>query len=88
MWKNILLCVMDENGMKMIMDELFREHSQQVLFCKKLKKRNRIQYIYVSLLWTICHMKYSNYTWIIILDFNFATFKPYKIWDYIKFNGT
>jgi hypothetical protein len=50
MWKNILLCVMDENGMKMIMDELFREHSQQVLFCKKLKKRNRIQYIYVSLL--------------------------------------
>jgi hypothetical protein len=34
----------------MTMDELFHEHLQQVLFCKKLNKGNRIQEIYVGLL--------------------------------------
>jgi len=34
----------------MKMDELFHEHSQQVLFCEKLNKRNKIQEIYVGLL--------------------------------------
>jgi hypothetical protein len=47
----------------MTMDEFFHEHSQQVLFCKKMNKRNRIQEIYVGLLWPICHMKCSSYTW-------------------------
>jgi hypothetical protein len=37
-------------GMKMTMDELFHEHSQQVLFCKKMNQKNRIQEIYVGLL--------------------------------------
>jgi hypothetical protein len=32
------------------MDELFHEHSQQVLFCKKLNKKNMIQEIYFGLL--------------------------------------
>ncbi len=38
---------------KMTMDELLHENSQQVLFCKKLNKRNMIKEIYVGLLWTI-----------------------------------
>jgi hypothetical protein len=33
----------------MTMDELFHEHSQQVLYCKKLKKI-KIEEIYVGLL--------------------------------------
>jgi hypothetical protein len=72
MWKNILPHVMDEwylqikCGWNMTMDELFHEHSQQVLFCKNLNKRNKIQEIYVGLLWTIHHMKCSSYTWISI----------------------
>ncbi len=34
----------------MTMEELFHEHSQQALFCKKMNKTNKIQEIYVSLL--------------------------------------
>jgi hypothetical protein len=74
-------------GWKMTMDELFHEHSQLVLFCKKMNKK-RIQKIYVGLLWPISHMKCSSYTWTSISYSNFVASKPYKIWDYIKFKGT
>jgi hypothetical protein len=43
-------------------DELFHEHLEQILFCKKLSKINKIQEIYVGLLRTIHHMKCSSYT--------------------------
>jgi hypothetical protein len=87
MWKNIFPRVIDEwylwmkMWMKMIMDELFHEHLQQVLFCKKLKK-NKIQEIYVGLLWTICHMKCSSY---IELIFHIATLQHP---NHIKFEIT
>jgi hypothetical protein len=46
-----LMIFMDENvDEKMIMDELFNKHLQQVLFCEKLNKINKIQEIYVDLL--------------------------------------
>jgi hypothetical protein len=64
-------------GLKMTMDELFHEHSQQVLYCKKLK----IEEIYVGLLWTIHHMKCSSYTWTSI---SYSSFVP----NHIKFKIT
>jgi len=85
MWKNIFPCVIDEWYLwmkmwkKMTIDELSHEHSQQVLFCKKMNKRNKIQEIYVSLLWTIRHMKCSSYIWTIISYSSFVASKPYKI---------
>jgi hypothetical protein len=69
---------------KMTMNANFHEHSQQVLFCKNLNKRNMIQENYVGLLWTICHMKCSNN----ISYSSFITSKKYIIWYYMKFNGT
>ncbi len=45
----------------MTMDELFHEHLQQVLLCKKLNKKNKIQKVYVGLLRTIRPMKCSSY---------------------------
>jgi hypothetical protein len=49
-WRGRIVCHMSwmndiygwKCGWKMTMDELLHEHSQQVLFCKKPKKWNRI----------------------------------------------
>lgn len=57
-------------------DELFYEHVQQTFFCKKLKKKNRVETIYVGLFWKIRPMKCSNHT---------SSHTSYFIWNIFKF---